>query len=83
MIPCGQLPDRLGGRLVLALMGILSAAFAALFVLGGRPGLGALPEVVLALFSIRLGLGAVTAPLYPACARMAANWIPETYHGRV
>jgi len=83
MIPCGQLTDRLGGRLVLALMGILSAAFTALIVLGGRPGLGALVGVMPALFSIRLGLGVVTAPLYPACARIAANWIPVTYHARV
>lgn len=83
MIPCGQLTDRLGGRLVLALMGILSAAFTALIVFGGRPGLGGVMGIAPALFSIRLGLGVVTAPLYPACARMTANWIPVTYHARV
>ena len=32
---------------------------------------------------MRLGLGAVTAPLYPACARITANWIPVVHHARV
>ena len=47
------------------------------------PGLGAVIGIVPALFTIRFGLGVVTAPLYPACARMTANWIPFIYHARV
>ena len=83
MIPGGRLTDRLGPRRTLALMGFGSALFTALTVIGGRPGLGLLVGVVPALFAIRLGLGIVTAPLYPACARMTADWIPMSYHGRV
>src|SRR5215472_4519283 len=83
MIPCGHLTDRLGPRRTLAFMGILSAAFTALIVLGGKPGLGLYLGIVPALFVIRFGLGVVTAPLYPACARMTANWIPVVYHARV
>jgi len=83
MIPGGYLSDRLGARLTLALMGIFSAVFTGLIVLAGKPGLSALLGIVPALFAIRLGLGVVTAPLYPACARMIANWIPVVYHARI
>jgi ACS family glucarate transporter-like MFS transporter len=83
MIPGGHLSDRLGSRLTLALMGAFSAAFTGLIVFVGRPGLSAYLGIVPALFAIRLGLGVVTAPLYPACARMTANWIPVGYHARV
>lgn len=83
MIPCGHFTDLLGPRLTLTLMGLLSALFTLLIVAGGRPGLGAIIGIVPALFAIRLGLGVVTAPLYPACARMTANWIPFIYHARV
>jgi ACS family glucarate transporter-like MFS transporter len=83
MIPGGHLSDRLGPRLTLALMGAFSAAFTGLIVFAGKPGLGAYIGIVPALFAIRLGLGVVTAPLYPACARMTANWIPMVYHARV
>ena len=83
MIPGGHLSDRLGPRRTLALMGTFSAAFTGLIVFAGKPGLGAYIGIVLALFAIRLGLGVVTAPLYPACARMTANWIPVVYHARV
>src|SRR3954452_10998384 len=67
MIPGGWLTDRIGSRRTLLLMGSFSAAFTALPLLGGRPGLGDFIGVVPALFVIRLGLGFVTAPLYPAC----------------
>jgi len=83
MIPGGYLSDRLGARFTLALMGIFSAVFTGLIVLAGKPGLGAFLGIVPALFAIRLGLGVVTAPLYPACARMTANWIPVVYHARI
>ena len=83
MIPGGYLSDRLGPRLTLGLMAVSSAAFTGLIVLAGKPGLGAYIGIVPALFAMRLGLGIVTAPLYPACARMTANWIPAAYHARV
>ena len=83
MMPGGHLTDRLGPRRTLMLMGVLSAAFTALVVVGGRPGLGAYIGIVPALFAIRLGLGVVTAPLFPACARTTANWVPAIYHARV
>lgn len=83
MIPGGHLTDLLGPRLTLTLMGILSGLFTLLIVACGRPGLGAIIGIVPALFLIRLGLGVVTAPLYPACARTTANWIPFIFHARV
>src|SRR6266852_2285618 len=83
MVPGGHVSDRFGPRVTLAFMGVFSAAFTGLLVFGGKPGLGTYIGIVPALFAVRLGLGAVTAPLYPACARMTANWIPVVYHARV
>jgi MFS family permease len=83
MIPGGHLSDRFGPRRTLMLMGMLSAGFTGLTVVAGKPGLGAWIGVAAALIAIRFGLGVVTAPLYPACARMTANWIPTVYHARV
>ena len=75
MIPGGHVADRLGPRLTLLLMGLSAALFTGLTALGGKPGLGSVLGVVPALIAIRLGLGVGTAPLYPACAGMSANWI--------
>ena len=83
MIPGGQVADRLGPRLTLLLMNLSAALFTGLTALGGRPGLGSVLGVVPALIAIRLGLGVGTAPLYPACARMSANWVPISHQGRV
>ena len=83
MIPGGWLTDRLGPRRTLLMMGGGSAALTAMTILGAKPGLGAVIGIVPALFLIRLVLGFVTAPLYPACARVTANWIPLTQHARV
>jgi ACS family glucarate transporter-like MFS transporter len=83
MIPGGHLSDRLGSRLTLALMGILSALFTGMIVVAGNPVLGLYVGAIPTLFAIRFGLGIVTAPLYPACARMTANWIPSVFHARV
>jgi MFS family permease len=83
MIPGGLLTDRLGPRRTLTLMGMGSAVFTGLTILGGRPGFGVLIGVVPALFAIRFGLGVVTAPLYPAAARIGAHWIPGVRHGQV
>jgi MFS family permease len=83
MIPGGRVVDRLGPRLTLLLMGLSAALFTGLTALAGKPGLGSLVGVVPALLAIRLGLGIGTAPLYPACARMSAQWIPLAHQGRV
>jgi MFS family permease len=83
MIPGGWLTDRLGPRRTLLIMGASSAALTGMTILGGSPGLGDILGIVPALFLIRLALGFVTAPLYPACARTTANWIPLTQHARV
>ena len=83
MIPGGHVADRLGPRLTLLLMNLSAALFTGLTALGGKPGLGSVMGVVPALFAIRLGLGVGTAPLYPACARMSAQWISLEHQGRV
>lgn len=83
MIPGGHLTDRLGPRRTLAIVGWSSAVFTALTVLGGKPGIGSYVGIVPALIAIRFCLGAGAAPLYPACARMTANWIPMVFHARV
>ena len=83
MIPGGRVVDRLGPRLTLLLMGLSAALFTGLTALAGKPGLGSMVGVVPALLTIRLGLGVGTAPLYPACARMGAHWIPLVHQGRV
>ena len=83
MIPGGQLADRLGPRLTVLLMNLSAALFTGLTALGGRPGLGSILGVVPALIVIRLGLGVGTAPLYPACAKLSAQWIPLAQQGRV
>ena len=83
MIPGGQLADWLGPRLTLLLMNLSAALFTGLTALGGKPGLGSVIGIVPALITVRLGLGAGTAPLYPACARMSAHWIPSERQGRV
>src|SRR5262245_26089032 len=83
MIPGGQLADRLGPRLTVLLMNLSAALFTGLTALGGKPGLGSILGVVPALIVIRLGLGVGTAPLYPACGKMCAHWIPIAHQGRV
>ncbi len=82
MIPGGVLTDKLGPRRTLTLMGVGSALFTGLTIIGGRPGLGALIGVLPALFAIRFALGIFTAPLYPAGTRMAAHWVPLVHHGK-
>jgi MFS transporter, ACS family, D-galactonate transporter len=83
MIPGGRVADRLGPRLTILLMNLSASLFTGLTALGGKPGLGSVMGVVPALLAIRLGLGVVTAPLYPACAKMSAHWIPLAHQGRV
>ncbi|MGI8991981.1 MAG: MFS transporter [Bryobacteraceae bacterium] len=83
MIPGGRLADRFGPRVVLTGMAVGSALFTGLTALGGKPGLGALIGVIPSFILIRLALGVSTAPLYPACARMNANWMPAAQRARV
>jgi ACS family glucarate transporter-like MFS transporter len=83
MIPSGRFTDWLGPRRTLLGMGLSAALFTALTALGGKPGLGSILGVVPALLAIRLAFGVGTAPLYPACAKMSAYWIPIAHQGRV
>jgi ACS family glucarate transporter-like MFS transporter len=74
MGPGGVLADRIGPRLVLTLSGIANT------VLTGVTGLcGSL----FGFLSVRLIMGAFSAPLYPACACMTRNWFPATRVARV
>jgi len=82
MIPGGGLVDRLGPRSTLLLMGLAAGFFTALTALGGYAVVAFLGVVPL-LIAIRGGLGVVSAPLYPACARMCAAWIPGVQQARV
>ncbi len=83
MIPGGWLADRLGPWRVLTGMGFGAALFTGLTALGGKPGLGALLGVVPSFLIIRLGLGVSTAPLYPSCGRMNANWYDLSQRARI
>jgi MFS family permease len=79
MIPAGYLADRIGPRLALTIMALGSGLFTALTALGGQPWLSLLIGVVPGFILMRLAVGLFTAPLYPACARLNANWYtPET-----
>ncbi len=83
MIPAGYLADRLGSWRTLMWVGFGAALFTGLTALGTRPGLGSLIGIVPALVIIRFLMGACTAPLYPSCGRMNANWFPVTRQGLV
>jgi sugar phosphate permease len=83
MIPGGHLTDRLGPWRTLIGMGFGAALFTGLTALGARPGLGSLIGIVSSLVLVRFMVGVCTAPLYPACGRMNANWFPSTRQGLV
>jgi sugar phosphate permease len=83
MIPAGQLTDRLGPWRTLIWMGFGAALFTGFTALGTRPGLGSLIGIVPSLVVVRFFVGVCTAPLYPACGRMNANWFPSTRQGLV
>lgn len=76
----GRLADRLGPRRVLT-----GATFGAGLFSIVTAGVGVLVTAspLLAFQAVRLALGAFTAPLYPACARMNANWMPPHQRARV
>jgi MFS transporter, ACS family, D-galactonate transporter len=75
MIPGGWLIDRLGPRFSLALVSFASAAFV---VLTGGVGLmaGSATVALGALIGIRAIMGAVSAPLHPAAARVVSLDVP-------
>jgi MFS transporter, ACS family, glucarate transporter len=83
MIPGGRLADRFGPWRVLTVMGLGAGLFTALTALGGKPGLGAYLGIIPSFLIIRLGLGVCTAPLYPSCGRMIANWFRAGMRGRI
>jgi ACS family glucarate transporter-like MFS transporter len=83
MVPGGRLADRFGPRWVLTVIGLGAALFTGMTALGGRPGLGSYLGIVPSFLAIRLGLGMMTAPLYPSCAKMTSNWFPLQRHASV
>ena len=83
MIPGGRLADRFGPRATLTLAGLGAGIAIAMTAFCGNPGLGGWIGVQAELVLVRFALGVATAPLYPACARMNANWIPFGTRARV
>jgi len=83
MAPGGWLADRFGPRWVLALVGGGSAIFTCLTAVVGAASLTLYVSVFWCFLVVRLALGACSAPLYPACARMNANWVPLLDRARV
>jgi ACS family glucarate transporter-like MFS transporter len=83
MIPGGRLADRFGPWRVLTGMGLGAALFTGLTAFGGRPGLGTVLGAAQSFIVIRLGFGVCTAPLYPSCGRMNANWFSPGQRARV
>ena len=80
MIPGGWLADRWGPRLTIGAVALLTSVFTGL---AGIFGLLRLAPVLLTFIAIRFLLGCSTAPLYPASARMNANWMPIERRGWV
>lgn len=83
MIPGGYLADQIGPSRTLTAMGFGAALFTGLTALGTKPGLGSILGVLTALAIIRFLMGVCTAPLYPACGRMNANWFSVEKQGLV
>jgi MFS family permease len=74
MGPGGVLADRLGPRWILTLSGIGNAILTGLTGVCSRLG---------GFHAIRLTMGFISAPLYPACGVLSANWIPPVQTARV
>lgn len=83
MFPGGWLADRYGPRLILALTSMGSALFTALTAFAGLPMLAATMGVLPSFLVARLGFGLCTAPIYPACGRLTANWFPVVSRARI
>jgi ACS family glucarate transporter-like MFS transporter len=82
MVPGGWLVDRLGPRLTLTAMGAGAALFTALTVVIGHAAIAQYLGTMPCFLAIRLAYGFCTAPLYPACGKMTANWIPVSSRAR-
>src|SRR5262245_38797535 len=76
MTPGGWISDLFGPRRVLTIAGLGTALLTGLTAFGGKPGLGAVFGIVPSFLMVRFLMGALTAPLYPACGRMSASWVP-------
>ncbi len=76
MIPGGWLADRLGPRRMIAAVALVTALFTGLVAVFADPRVARIAPVLATLIAIRFLLGCGTAPLYPAAARMNANWMP-------
>lgn len=82
MTPGGWAIDRLGPWLALVVMGFGSALFGALTASVGSQALATTGIVLLLLVVIRSAMGALTAPVYPASARVVAHWLPTVQRAR-
>ncbi len=83
MIPGGWFTDAFGPRLSLAVMAFGSGLFTGATALGGSPWLVAYVGIVPSFLAVRLLTGVCAAPMYPASARMNANWNPPGARARV
>src|SRR5260221_7178370 len=63
-------------------MGVGSALFGMLPGTAGLPALVAAGLLLPALVVIRSLMGMLTAPVYPACSRVVAHWVPVTQRAR-
>lgn len=77
-VPGGALLDRFGSRRVY--IGSIVAWSACTFACGFASYM-APASAVIALFALRLALGAVEAPSFPANARIVAAWFPDNERG--
>lgn len=77
-IPGGALLDRFGSRVMYigSIIAWSACTFASGFASFMAPG-----SAVIALFILRLALGGVEAPSYPANARLVAAWFPDSERG--
>lgn len=82
MTPGGWLIDRFGPWVALVVMGVGSALFGALTGTAGLPVLMTAGLLWPALIAIRSLMGMLTAPVYPACSRVVAHWVPRTQRAR-
>src|SRR5439155_6474560 len=79
MTPGGWFIDRFGAKLALTIMGLGSALFMVLTGVGlpSHIALGTTAAFA-ALLLLRACMGALSAPIYPASAKLVASWMPLT-----
>jgi ACS family glucarate transporter-like MFS transporter len=81
MIPAAPLSDRFGPRRVLGVAGLVTSVCVMGTGLSGLQSTAA--NVVAMLLAIRFLFGLSSAPLYPACASLTANWFAAHRLGRI